>query len=66
MKTLSIRCIECEDTITFDVPEEGLVAFNHGALAQVAFPDVPAEHREMLISKICPKCWDRIFKDDDE
>ena len=32
-----------------------------GKLAQDAFPYLTPDEREMLISGICPKCWDSMF-----
>ena len=36
-----------------------------GALVQDAFPYLSADEREMLISGICPKCWDKLFGEED-
>ena len=43
------------DAIDYDAWESG------GALAQEAFPYLSADEREMLISGICPTCWDKMF-----
>jgi hypothetical protein len=32
-----------------------------GALAQDAFPYLSADDRELLISGICPTCWEKSF-----
>lgn len=32
-----------------------------GALAQDAFPYLSADDRELLISGICPTCWEKTF-----
>ena len=32
-----------------------------GKLAQDAFPYLTSDEREMLISGICPECWDSMF-----
>lgn len=32
-----------------------------GALVQDAFPYLSADEREMLISGICPTCWEKSF-----
>jgi len=37
-----------------------------GALVQDAFPYLSADEREMLISGICPKCWDKLFGEEEE
>lgn len=36
-------------------------AWQNGTLAQDAFPYLSADEREMLISGICPTCWDNMF-----
>jgi len=41
----------------------GLDALNKGALVQNAFPDLKPEWRELLISRICPPCFDAITHD---
>ena len=35
--------------------------WQNGTLAQDAFPYLSADEREMLISGICPTCWDNMF-----
>ena len=37
-----------------------------GALAQNAFPYLSADDRELLISGICPTCWNKVFGSDEE
>lgn len=39
---------------------------NEGKLVQNAFPYLSADEREMLISGICPKCWESTFSSSDE
>ena len=41
-------------------------AWQNGALAQDAFPYLSADEREMLISGICPTCWDNMFSGEDD
>ena len=64
MKTLlniGRRCPFCGAVTIVTVDEDGLNAYNEGALVQKAFPDMSATEREVLISGICPKCQDDIF-----
>lgn len=37
-----------------------------GVLVQDAFPYLSADEREMLISGICPKCWNKLFGEEEE
>lgn len=42
-------------------------AWRNGKHAQDVFPYLSANEREMLISGICPTCWDEMFgKGEDE
>jgi len=50
------------------VNEIDYLDWQDGKLAQDAFPYLSADEREMLISGICPTCWDGMFEgsaDDD-
>ena len=49
----------CENKIT--VNEADYRSWRDGELAQIAFPYLSADDREMLISGICPTCWDEMF-----
>ena len=35
-------------------------------LIQHAFPEMPMETRELLISGTHPECWDSLYKDEDD
>lgn len=37
-----------------------------GGLVQSAFPYLSADEREMLISGICPTCWEKTFANEKE
>ena len=37
-----------------------------GENIQIAFPDLTADQREILISGICPECWDKIFPPEED
>lgn len=64
---ISTTCCDCHSTIQFDMDEaqwfSGLDALNRGALMQHAFPNLKPEWRELLISRICPSCFDAICHD---
>lgn len=60
--TLAIVCPLCGKTSYLIVPTDGYTAWKlHDVLVQDAFPYLPAEDRELLISGICPTCWDAYF-----
>jgi hypothetical protein len=48
------------------VDAEEYARWQAGELIQVAMPNLDAEEREMLISGICPTCWEDMFDDEDK
>jgi hypothetical protein len=58
---MKITCVECRKPVEFEVDELGIAAWRHGDLIQHALPDLPASLREMLITQICPICFDKLF-----
>lgn len=60
---ISKECNVCKHSITFSVSENGYKQFLKGTHVQKALPGVAAGLREMLLSGICPKCWDELFND---
>ena len=64
--TLTTYCPFCGETNYVLVREEDYIAWQNGELAQIAFPYLSTDEREMLISGICPACWDAMFGSDDE
>ena len=59
-------CPICGKVNEIEVNEADYLDWNDGMLAQDAFPYLPADVREMLISGICPSCWNRMFCVDEE
>ena len=66
MKVLTVTCPRCGKKNKLAVPLAGLKKYQEGAPVQAAFPDLSAEHREMLISGLCLGCQDEVFKEDEE
>lgn len=64
---VSTNCCECRRPHRFDIHESewfsGLMALQRGELIQQAFPNLHRDHREALISRICPSCFDAICHD---
>ena len=54
-------CPICHKEHIISVELEDYLAWCDGAHAQNAFPYLSAEDREMLISGICPQCWEKTF-----
>jgi hypothetical protein len=61
----NVGCFCCDAVYTFVVPPEQFESWQDGAFVQDAFPNMPREWREMLISSTCPSCWNDMFKEED-
>ena len=55
------RCPFCGRGNEVEVNESDYWDWDDGELVQVAFPYLSADEREMLISGICPACWNKTF-----
>ena len=64
--TIVTRCPFCGHANFIEVNEVDYWDWQDGILAQVAFPYLSAEEREMLISGVCPTCWNNILKEEEE
>ena len=59
-------CPFCGHGNEVEVNEMDYWDWQDGMLAQEAFPYLSPEEREMLISGICPTCWEKTFADEEE
>lgn len=59
--TIVTRCPFCGRANEVEVNEMDYLDWQDGVLVQDAFPYLSANEREMLISGICPTCWDSTF-----
>ena len=57
-------CPFCGRGNEVEVNEDDYDDWQDGKLVQDAFPYLSANEREMLISGICPKCWDNMLPPD--
>lgn len=65
--TISKNCVECKCLVEFDVKAEDYDLWKEGGeLIQEALWYVTPDNREMLISGICGKCWNELFKEESE
>ena len=60
------RCPFCGHDNVIEVNKMDYLDWQDGMLAQDAFPYLSASDREMLITGICPTCWDGMFETDEE
>lgn len=57
-----VTCVLCGAAHTVLVPTDGYKKWAQGrAHIQDALPGLSAEERELLMSGICPRCWDKTF-----
>lgn len=57
------ECVECREVIEIEMTFEQYVAWKYKKdLVQNIFPELKPEIREILISGICPTCWNKMFK----
>ena len=59
-------CPFCGHANEVMVNEDDYWNWQDGAFVQDAFPYLSPDEREMLISGICPKCWDATFNGEEE
>jgi len=59
--SISVVCPICKEEHFIFANVEDIWAWEDGELVQNAFPYLSADEREMLISGICPECWDKLF-----
>jgi len=65
---IEVKCRHCLQVTKITVDTVRYVAWKRkisGALIQDILPDVSRDHREMLMSKICPDCWNSIFGEEE-
>ena len=55
------QCPLCGRGNEIEVNENDYDDWKDGAHAQVVFPYLSKNEREMLISGICPTCWKKMF-----
>ena len=58
---IEIACPFCGAVHMIEVNLVDYWDWKDGKLAQDAFPYLTPDEREMLISGICPECWDSMF-----
>lgn len=64
--TIITACPFCGRANEIEVNEADYWDWQDGELVQNAFPYLSADEREMLISGICPTCWEKTFGGEEE
>lgn len=64
---VSVDCVFCGEGYMFGVSQSGYAAWCAGLHSiNQAFPELDAKWREMMISGVCPMCWDNRMTEDEE
>ena len=62
--TLAVLCPCCKRESTIEITFEEFQQLQSGEI-QVGQLSNPPEERELLITGICPKCWDKMFAEEE-
>jgi hypothetical protein len=60
------RCLVCGKQNVLSVPKDGFDAWTAGAFIQDAFPNMPVDERELLLTGTCAPCWDTLWSEDEK
>ena len=63
MTRLEIVCINCGHRSVFMCPTRGFNQWQNGKHIQDALPMLSDDQRELMISQICPTCFELICKE---
>lgn len=66
--TLQVKCCVCNKIHNLKVTEESAIEYlsPNRRHVQDIFPYLNAEERELLISRVCPTCWEDMFAEEVE
>ena len=63
MGKITRDCPFCGKKMAIDIPIDAYLKWIDGVRIQDALPNIAAEDREVLLTGICPKCWNETFPD---
>lgn len=67
MFVINTTCPSCGKTTPIQIRRVAdYHAWQDGVHAQNALPYLSAAEREMLISGICPTCWENLFREEED
>lgn len=61
---IEANCRLCNNTQILKVKESSLHSWQQGELIQNAMPELTPNEREMLVSRTCGDCWDKMFSEE--
>ena len=62
----SITCRKCGKTFEFPTFREDFERFEKCEGIQYVLPYISPEYRELMLSGVCPTCWDEIMETEEE
>ena len=66
MKIIQVQCVQCGETHKIVVKAEDWEIYQKGEiLIQYVFPYLSSDQRELLISRVCGSCFDKMFQEED-
>jgi hypothetical protein len=61
MNEYKIKCIKCGRDVVIKANPDDMQKWKEGALLQRAMPYLTADEREIMVSRICGPCFDKMF-----
>ena len=66
MEVVDITCIDCGERHVVKFRKEDFFDWSEGKrLIKDAFSYLSADERELIKTGICPKCWEKMFGEDE-
>jgi hypothetical protein len=56
-----VKCKHCKKGHKIEAFHEDMQKWYSGTIIQAAMPYLNADERELLISQICPPCWEKYY-----
>lgn len=63
---MTIQCRLCKKPVEVPATKEQIQRWRNGELIQRATPNLTPDQREMLITRYCDECFNRITKEPEE
>jgi len=61
-----IKCQCCNNIKCITMTTDSIISYENGALVQDAFDYLSADDRELIISRTCSDCWNKLFGEDSQ
>ena len=60
---IGVHCPQCGRITELPITEERLLSWDGKERIQNYFTELTPSQRELILTGICPKCWDEMFKE---